>query len=144
MAQENYPNIFLFRLYKTFFNVLEYLYPINLLAQINDSNICFGNIIINWLSAKYNEHEFLSLDRYKYCILPDFVYYQNSPLTNKEKYLKFYFENDFSEYLYENENGIIFLHNSWTPKEYKNMGEEEFLKLDCTIAKVLKRYNKGS
>lgn len=39
----------------------------------------------------------------------------------------------------ENNGGIICLHNSWTPKEYKQMSKESFLAEKNTLSNILKR-----
>ena len=100
-----------------------------------------GNLIIDEIKHESNNKEFLSLKRNDYYALPEYNYYKNSDLTQVEKYLKFYFENDFSEYIYENEKGIICLHNSWTPKNIYNMNESEFLEQNNTLGKILKKYS---
>ena len=34
--------------------------------------------------------------------------------------------------------GIIFLHNSWTPKHYRDMEASDFIEQDISLAKLLK------
>ncbi|EKE4799437.1 hypothetical protein OU094_001787 [Campylobacter coli] len=39
-------------------------------------------------------------------------------------YQEFYFLNDYSDFVLENEAGLLMLHNSWTPYSYKNLNIE--------------------
>ena len=57
----------------------------------------------------------------------------------EEEYRKFYFEGEYSEYALKDTKGLICLHNSWTPKKYKEMKKEEFLKQNNTLANVLNK-----
>lgn len=57
----------------------------------------------------------------------------------EEEYREFYFEGDYSEYALKDTKGLICLHNSWTPKKYKEMNKEEFLKQNNTLANVLNK-----
>ncbi len=34
---------------------------------------------------------------------------------------------------------LFLLHNSWTPKEFKLMSKEEFLKINNTLANILQK-----
>lgn len=56
--------------------------------------------------------------------------------THQERYREFYFNLKYKFSDIDTKN-IIMLHNSWTPVEYKNMSEEEFLKTGCTLANIL-------
>ncbi len=61
----------------------------------------------------------------------------------EEEYRKFYFEGEYSEYALKDTKGLICLHNSWTPKKYKEMKKEEFLKQNNTLANVLNKLLEG-
>ncbi len=54
-------------------------------------------------------------------------------------YKNFYFYNDYSDFALKDNGGIILLHNSWTPKEFKLMSKEEFLKINNTLANILQK-----
>ena len=61
------------------------------------------------------------------------------PGSRPEKYRDFYFEHDFSDYALENSGGLILLHNSWTPENYKTMNREEFLRQNTTLANIFRK-----
>lgn len=53
-------------------------------------------------------------------------------------YRRFWFEhNEIPAHVMDRNAGLIFLHNSWTPEEFRNMTEEEFLASDCSMARLL-------
>lgn len=108
-----------------------------------------GNGLLNPLLDNTNTKEFLSLSVSEYHVMPE---YEMSSLekwkiedTNrmfaKDKIIfkKFYLENDYSEYILNTSKGIILLHNSRVPKEYKELAEEDFLKLDNTLSNIFKK-----
>ncbi|WP_278916550.1 hypothetical protein [Helicobacter pullorum] len=51
---------------------------------------------------------------------------ERSPIMD---YKEFYFLNDYSDFALENEKGLLMLHNSWTPYDYKNLNIEDFFNL---------------
>lgn len=57
--------------------------------------------------------------------------------SHPEKYRKFYFESNHHLADIDNSVSGIMLHNSWTPSEFKNMSEQEFLEYDCTLSNIL-------
>lgn len=48
----------------------------------------------------------------------------------------FYIKNDFTDYALKHTSGLIILHNSWMPKEYKTLSAEEILKRKNTLAGI--------
>ena len=134
-------NVFIHKVYKQ--NILPYINICKgkILSRIDNWDY-LGNLIIDRIVKYSSSKDFVSLERMDYFALPENNYYQSIEMSPTEKYIKFYFENDFSKYIYENEKGIICLHNSWTQNEYKNMKKEDFLNQECTISKVLKEYIK--
>ena len=62
---------------------------------------------------------------------------KNSSLDNSQKYVQFYFSKRETKYVLNSNDGLIFLHNSWTPLKYKKMSENEFLKQDILLSKLL-------
>ena len=59
-----------------------------------------------------------------------------------ELYQNFYFSSKFNkklEYLLSQNNGIVLLHNSWTPKEYQNSSRQEFLSSSIFLAELLRK-----
>ncbi len=55
------------------------------------------------------------------------------------RYQVFYFLSNLPEVAFENNCGLLCLHNSWTPIEYKLMNEEEFLSNNNTISNIFKQ-----
>ena len=63
--------------------------------------------------------------------------FKNAP-TNL--YNHFYIENNFIDYLQQNNKGLIILHNSWMPNKYRTMTLDELLKQNNTLINALSRY----
>lgn len=62
-----------------------------------------------------------------------------TPSKHIENYRRFWFEhNEIPAHALEHNNGLIFLHNSWTPEHIRKMSEDDFLATDCTMARLLK------
>jgi hypothetical protein len=112
-----------------------------------------GNSIIEPYIADIDKKYFLTLNHEDYYLLPEInyykdlaseqnnvVYFSNKGYSSAEMYREFYFsEKDNSNYVFKNEQGMIYLHNSWTPKKFLYMEEEEFLNSNVTLAKILKK-----
>ena len=130
-------NIFIHKIYKSFSSQLKYIINFRKISKFDNWDY-LGNYIVEDLKEKFNQKDFLLLDCHNYMSLPEVKYYDNSMLVN-DMYTNFYFKNDFSDYIQKNEHGIILLHNSWTPKEFKDMSEEEFINQNCTLSKILNR-----
>ena len=131
--------IFVHKIYNTFSTYLKYLLNPCFIVKLDNWNY-FGNSVIDKIRKKTNDKEFLSLERTDYFALPENNYYTDENTSPYDKYIDFYFNNDFSGYVRENEKGIICLHNSWTPEKYSFMTEDEFVSQNCTISKLLKYY----
>ena len=98
-----------------------------------------GNAILKRPLKTKNKKKFYKLDKLKVKAFPEDNYaIENNRISGSENYKYFYFENDFSEYTLKDNGGLIQLHNSWTPEEFKSMSKEEFLTQDITLAKILK------
>ncbi len=63
--------------------------------------------------------------------------FKNAPM---DLYNHFYINNNFIDFAAENNDGIIILHNSWMPKEYKKMKSEELLKKNNTLTSILSKF----
>ena len=83
-----------------------------------------------------NKKKFFSIDRMEINALPELNNNENDDLV--ENYQHFYFEKDYSQDVIKNTKGIILLHNSWTPQQFLEMNEEEFLSRNNTLSNVLK------
>lgn len=98
-----------------------------------------GNAVINSLVPQMSKENYTLLDRQEIVALLEYSapFYQEGCDVMK-LYTDFYFQDyGFKEILAKNK-GIVLLHNSWTPAEYKQMSEADFLSQDITLAKILK------
>ena len=96
-----------------------------------------GNRIVDHFLINATGKKYFRLDKYKINALPELNFSVNSSLNASEKYRLFYFRKGQPENILNNLKGIILLHNSWTPGIYKNMSEQEFLKEDILLSKLL-------
>ena len=99
-----------------------------------------GNYILHKMLKTKNKKKFFSIDRMEINALPELNNKNNDNLV--ENYQNFYFENDYSQDVIKNTKGIILLHNSWTPQQFLQMNEEEFLSRNNTLSNVLKTKKK--
>ncbi len=95
-----------------------------------------GNSILNKMLKTKDKKKFFSINRMEINALPELNYKKFDNVV--QNYQHFYFENDFSQDIIKNTKGIILLHNSWTPKEFLYMNEEEFLTHANTLSNLLK------
>lgn len=72
-------------------------------------------------------------------MFPEQIYMPDKKIDIIQKYKTFYFENDYSDKALEIPESFIFLHNSWTPEEYKEMSIEEFMSHKNTLTEVFKK-----
>jgi hypothetical protein len=94
-----------------------------------------GNAIVDALVIN---HDWYSVDRDAIRALPETLYYKNLP--EREAYQKFYFETSLdAQVILENNGGVLYLHNSWTPETYRLLGREAFLARNTTLANILKK-----
>ena len=99
-----------------------------------------GNSIVNPLVQSATSDEFSLIDKYEIVAFPELITEDNN-LTIQEKYKNFYFTKSHVsvDTILNKTKGIILLHNSWTPKKYKNMTESEFLSQDIFLVDLLKK-----
>ena len=105
--------------------------------KYNTSNY-LGNMIIDPIIKNITENKFLFFDYNKMNIFPERKFCKNSSVHSySQKYRFYYFQKGDPQIIINNTKGLILLHNSWTPNIYKNMSEEEFLKQDILLSKLL-------
>lgn len=110
-----------------------FLYP--KLAKKLDEWDYLGNSLLNkYLKTKYG---YFRIDRDKINAFPENKHILDSKNCIRN-YQSFYFENDFCVEAMRETQGIILLHNSWTPQDFLTMSEKEFLAQNNTIANLLK------
>ena len=99
-----------------------------------------GNKIINNLLKNITGNQFFSLKNIELNALPERSIYKNPlNLSDRQRYIEFYFKKRNPEIILNNSKEIILLHNSWTPIEYKKMKEKEFLKQDILMSFLIKK-----
>lgn len=98
------------------------------------------NAIIDPIYKSFSDDEFLLLDKDEIVALPEYVSSKNKPGIAKDKlYQDFYFKpGDAKKEILDKCQGIVLLHNSWTPQKYKEMSVNEFLQKDILIADLLR------
>ena len=85
-------------------------------------------------------NQFFSLKNIELNALPERSIYKNPlNLSDRQRYIEFYFKKRNPEIILNNSKEIILLHNSWTPIEYKKMKEKEFLKQDILMSFLIKK-----
>ena len=96
------------------------------------------NAIIDDLGKKYKTPDFLCIDRDEIVALPEYLSPLANLITNKsELYRKYYFHPEGTNILPVTQ-GIILLHNSWTPEEYRQMDEQTFIEQPILLADILR------
>lgn len=99
-----------------------------------------GNSIIDKMLRVADKKYYHGVDRLKINALPEVNFQKENGinLDKIENYRKFYFNEEHVKYSLKDTCGVIYLHNSWTPKNYKQMSEEEFLSENNTLSGILK------
>lgn len=132
---------FVYRYFPSLKKIIKFFVPKT--ARYIDENhwSYLGNFILDPLFKKSKRKQVYSLDRKKLKLLPEVIWLDENGITDSipNNYRRFYFKENFADYALKDNAGVICLHNSWTPAEIRNMSEEEFLKLDCTLSNILKR-----
>ena len=120
-----------------FFGLLSKIFPIPYVQmqwkRVHSWNY-LGNGIFDRLSLSASEKEYLCIDRASMFAFPEHTLMMGS---SEEQYQHFYFQNGTLDEVYSKCRGILLLHNSWTPREYKSMSEKEFLKQDIRLARII-------
>lgn len=95
-----------------------------------------GNGILDDLVKYAPEKDFKRIERDTSFVTPDQLLLNG--LADK-RYKEYYFTSKYKLPSLKKCKGVLILHNSWTPKQYKNMSEEEFLKQKVLLARLLSR-----
>ena len=95
-----------------------------------------GNGIIDPILRNITGKQYLRLSSDKINTFPERKYFKGDALLNYEKYRLFYFQKRNPKIVTKNAKYLLLLHNSWTPKKYKNMSENEFLNQDILLSKL--------
>lgn len=98
-----------------------------------------GNSIFNPIVKECKGKEYLMIDAYnKMLAFPEIIFIKDK-LPRNIKYKMFYFSRGNPKQIIDNNQGIIMLHNNWTPYNYRKMSEDEFLKQDILLAHLLRQ-----
>jgi hypothetical protein len=124
-------------------------YKDKILAVKNGISIwdCVGNSILNPILYRHLKNQKEVIDLTTVMEYENFFPEKKNAQIKKSKdikddYVNFYFKNNTDYNTIETvvkNSTIICLHNSWTPTKYKLMSENEFLKQDITLVKILRR-----
>jgi capsular polysaccharide synthesis protein len=91
------------------------------------------------LLPHYRKH-IVMLSKNKYGFIAEKVHYRYSRLGPQEQYRRYWFESNVKteKTFCKKRQRVIGLHNSWTPDWFKELPEEEVLKQNCLLSRVLR------
>ena len=126
-------------IHKKYKNIFTYIFNYKLYRKFRTWDY-LGNSIINHYIKSKDSKVFHSIPIVKNYIMPEKNYKKENNINKStvQNYKDFYFYNDYSDYVMNNTKGLICLHNSWIPKEFKN---KDFSEENNTLAKILKKIN---
>lgn len=94
------------------------------------------NAIIDDLVKNTSETEFKRIERDDAYALPDLTSLKG---LGYKRYIKFYFSSANNMPIIKKSKGVLLLHNSWTPKKYKKMSENQFLKQKIFLVHLISK-----
>ncbi len=117
----------------------EVLKKIDMIDQ-NSENIkwnYFGNSIVN-KKMKRKKYKAFRIDKFKSAFMPEINFFRNRGNVIK-LYENFWFSNEIelNSVFFANQS-IVALHNTWTPKWYRDMSEKEILNHPSLLSRTLK------
>lgn len=133
--EDIFKNLQLYKQSKNFMNIYK-IFNRKKYKELKSWNYLGNGILEKYLSTT-NTKDFYSIDVNTNNILPE-TQYDVSEFSSLFLYQNFYFNNNIPLNFLKDNCGIILLHNSWTPKKYKKMNKDEFLKQENTLAKLFK------
>jgi len=81
----------------------------------------------------------LMLDRMDNGFIPEIVYFPSRIMSAKDKYNKFWFDNDIDiGNVFLPRQKVIGLHHSWTPQWYQDLSEQEVLENHSLLSRTIK------
>jgi hypothetical protein len=95
-----------------------------------------GNGILDKLVNNSSEKEFKRIERDDVYALPDQIFDKKDSYT---QYINFYFSSVKTIPKLKRCKGVLYLHNSWTPRKYKKMSEKQFLRQDIVLAHLISK-----
>ncbi len=108
----------------------ELLHRISNSVLARKRNLLFSTVYKRYLTM---------LDRIEYGFIPEVKYFKSKLMDPQEKYRQFWFANKCDiKNVFTDKQGVVGLHNSWTPQWYKDFSEKAVLEHDCLLSKTLK------
>lgn len=117
---------------KTIFPIKHFIQSFNNLLTWN----YLGNGILDEIVKNKTKKDFKRIERDDAYVMPELSLIKGNPYKS---YHYFYFIERDPTPLLKKCKGVLMLHNSWTPKIYKDMTEEEFLQQKIMLASLLSR-----
>ena len=96
-----------------------------------------GNGIIKGLIKNMPKEKFLGIHCDDIQVFLELKLLKNDTLNFRQKYEMYFFNKGDPQPVLDTAQDFIFLQNSWTPPEYKEMSEKEFLQQDILLSKLL-------
>ena len=97
-----------------------------------------GNGIIDNILTNVSAAKFKRINRDEINAFPEIKYFDNTSFSSIRRYIYFYFQKRDLQTVLNNSKSILLLHNSWSPSKYKKMSQQEFLKQDILLSRLLK------
>ena len=108
-------------------------------AEYQDRILASGSVFNNWdlFGNAFTDSYVKNHSEITICDINKFQPERAIPGNSRsEKYYQFYFQD--SHHLKDIKSDLLMLHNSWTPKWYKNLTEAEILSQNCTMSNILR------
>jgi hypothetical protein len=84
-------------------------------------------------------HRLAMLDPGRGGFIPETQHFGSRRMTTRQKYERFWFEDDLDPDEVASRGPVVGLHNSWTPDWYRRLPEDAVLEQDCLLSKTLRR-----
>ena len=97
-----------------------------------------GNSILNKYLKKGDDKICHIIKKKEIQMLPEKIYSKKTFNNQIKQYKYFYFKQTYNDEVLKNNKGMIYLHNSWTPDNYKKMSKDEFLSKNIMLSGLLK------
>ncbi len=111
-------------------------------AEYQDRILASGSVFNNWdlFGNAFTDSYIKNHSEITICDINKFQPERSLPgASRSEKYIQFYFRE--SHHLKDIKSDFLMLHNSWTPKCYKKLTEDEVLTQYCTLSNILRELN---
>ena len=100
-----------------------------------------GNGILDEIVKNATQKDFKIIERDDAYVMPELNLFKGNPYKSYHYY--YFIERDPIPLLNKCK-GVLMLHNSWTPRKYKDMAEEEFIQQKIMLSSLLSRLLTGN